>query len=172
MSGFSIMDIQPFFRVFASQTNTCPCPIEAPHQENKMNTVTVATNTPDFRHERSALRDALYYAERDHDRKLKKHFKLADDEHKTVKAKLDAIKAGKYVVIDEKKIDDEEYGEWRWIESAIRFRDPEVKEDKAGYRKAHEVMNAEAERIRTDIVVLPPEKALETLRKFESKTFH
>lgn len=93
---------------------------------------------------------------------------------KTPSELVEYIKAGKYVLKHEEDLEDDcdfsssefYYSPWRYIQ----FRDPEVKEDRAGYEKACKALEKLYDDTKDEIIVKNPEDALAALRQFESTT--
>lgn len=126
---------------------------------------------PTFERERIALRDAMWSAVNAKDAAINKHFGIVDERPTTPKGIVEAIKAGKWTYVDEETCDD--IGEWDgWMNPLRGLRFTEVKEDKAGAKKAHEAMRVARDALATDIAVLDPKEGLVALRKFEEKKFH
>jgi hypothetical protein len=96
--------------------------------------------------------------------KLAREFGMADDDAPTTfKDFLERIKKGKYVMSDKIK---EDQKLWH-PEQYIRWRDPAVKEDQAGYEAALEKFNKQMRDTIDEIYVLTPEEGLKALRKLE-----
>lgn len=103
--------------------------------------------------------EMVFYA-KDHD--LRKTFGLEDDEYPyDPKDMVKRIQDGKFVLEEGK------HGS-----SRILWRDPELKEDKEGYKAAKEKMEVGYTKVTDDIMVLYPDQGLESLRTFEAETFH
>lgn len=99
---------------------------------------------------------------------LQKDFGLVDDERPTTAKELIArITEGKFQV-SEDKMERDSYSPIDYF----RWRDPSVKEDKAGYDTAINTMKAAKTEVEDTIMVGTPSDALTALKAFEGKTFH
>lgn len=94
---------------------------------------------------------------------------------KTPAELVEYIKTGKYVFKHEEDLEDDDFGSsefyyspWRYIQ----FRDPEVKEDRAGYEKACKALEKLYDDTKDEIIVKNPEDALAALRQFESTSIN
>ncbi len=129
------------------------------------------STVPCFTRERDALRSAMWSASHTKDQALQKHFGIVDDRPTTPKGVVEAITAGKFTYVDEETCDD--IGEWDgWMNPLRGLRFTAVKEDKAGYKKAAEVMRVARDALEIDIAVMEPKEGLAALRKFEGHKFH
>ncbi len=165
MSGFWINPL--YFNNFAHFEATPTSTLAQKEKETNMDKSTV----PCFIRERDALRSAMWSAVAAKDSAINKHFGIVDDRPVTPKGVVEAIKSGKFTFVDEKTCDD--IGEWdSWMNPLRGLRFTEVKEDKAGAKKAHEAMRAARDALDTEISVLDPKEGLAALRKFEEKKFH
>lgn len=94
---------------------------------------------------------------------------------KTPAELVEYIKTGKYVFKHEEDLENDDFGSsefyyspWRYIQ----FRDPEVKEDRAGYEKACKALEKLYDDTKDEIIVKNPEDALAALRQFESTSIN
>ena len=105
--------------------------------------------------------------------KMRQTFGLDDDqEPETLKDFFQRIKDGKYVIpTDETALNRRHWSTSRILEE-IRWRDPAVKEDEAGYQAARDKMFAALQDTKDEIIVKTPAEGLESLRAFQAKTFN
>lgn len=143
--------------------------------------VTMNTNAPNAElvkreHLLNSLSAAFYPKEME----LQKHFGLVDDDRpKTFKEFLERLKAGKYVQVKRNHLDDEydyeddedDFNPYNPM-SNLRWRDPKVKEDKAGFDKARESLRAALSKLNRQVMIVDLDKALDMVEKFEEKKFH
>lgn len=109
--------------------------------------------------------ESISYSKR---QSLKKQFGLCDDNVPTTFTELLArIQAGKFTIKDE----DKDKAAYYYGMGYIRWRDPAVKEDHEGFKKAVDAMNAAYNIASDDIRIQTPEEGLKTLRAFEAATF-
>lgn len=99
---------------------------------------------------------------------LRKAYGLQDDERpKTPREFLDRVTQGKFVISDENMNKNIYY-----FEDAVRWRDPSVKKDEAGFKLAA----TKVEDARTDsldeIMVKTPEQGLDILKAFKATAFN
>lgn len=112
--------------------------------------------------------DEIYSAKKD---EARKHFGLVDaPQPKTVKEFIDFIKEDKFTV--EEKYLDRKLPYTGYAPEFIRFRDPSIKEDQAGYDAFKDAASKALKTLKDDIVILDPKEGLEKLREFEAATFH
>lgn len=139
---------------------------------------TVAVNTADTsaQDQRSYLRDRLHSLYYEKYNELEKQFGLVDDDSPTTaKEVVERIQAGKYMLPkDEDNKNDKKkdlysilYGHGK---NVIRWRDPDLKEDKEGFEAAAKTMKAEWQKAKDTIVIASPADGLEALRAFEAYT--
>lgn len=106
------------------------------------------------------LLDSLYQTAEEKDLDLRKQFGLKDDDAPTnPKELVERIKAGKFTLPDETKR--------RYHYSAldgIRWRDPDLKEDQAGYEAAWNAFRKAKETAHEDIMIKDGEAGLAALR--------
>lgn len=118
------------------------------------------------------VRDQMDYLRRrlDNVRQAKKDtakvtFGLVDeDAPKNFKELQERIASGRYVA--DEKLEDYNYGPLY----AVRWRDPSLKEDSAGYREFKRKLEKLYDRAKDDIRILDVKDGLEALRTFESAT--
>lgn len=114
------------------------------------------------------LKNRLWAIEMEKENELLKAYGLKDDASpETVKDLVQRIKDGKYTVSKEYETKPSIYPA-----GLIRWRDPEMKEDPEGYETARKTLTKAYKDAEDEIVVLPPEKGLETLRAFQAMTFN
>lgn len=99
---------------------------------------------------------------------LHKAYGLRDDERpKTPREFLDRITQGKFVVSEDNMNKNIYY-----FEDAVRWRDPSVKKDEAGYKlAATKVQDAQSDAI-DEIMVKTPEQGLDVLKAFKATAFN
>lgn len=99
---------------------------------------------------------------------LQRDFGLVDDERPTTaKELITRITEGKFKVSAD-KMEKDSYSPMDYF----RWRDPSVKEDRAGFNTALVNMNEAKTEVQDTIMVGTPADALTALKAFESKTFH
>lgn len=105
----------------------------------------------------------------DKEDQLYKHFGLRDDDPpQTAKEIVDRILAGKFILPSDEKFKDYGWGPWR----GLRWRDPNLVEDRPAFEKAREAM-FKAQGDTEDIIqTLSPEEGLKALNDFKAMTFH
>lgn len=110
--------------------------------------------------------DDIYYVKKTEARKT---FGLEDTpQPKTVKEFIEFIKNDKFTV-EEKYLD--RRATPYCATDYIRFRDPSIKEDQAGYDAFKDAISKALKTLKDDIVILDPKEGLEKLREFEAATF-
>lgn len=128
-------------------------------KEEEMN-----TETQDQRHYLARQLQSVGYAK---DIEMMKSFGLTDDPYPRKGSELlDRIKAGKYILRDEKSV--------KWAESALDYfewRDPAIVKDQDGFDEAHKVM--QKSKLDTDrtIQIAAPADGLAALKAFEAMSF-
>lgn len=123
-------------------------------------TSTETERTKDF------LNSRLSQAFSEKDDELIKAFHLRADPPENEEDQVKRILAGEYEFEDR---------DCSWSGRKYKkliWRNPKTPADKAGYDVASAKLNAACEAAREDVKVLAPEKGLETLRAFQSATFH
>lgn len=137
-------------------------------EEKKMNTI--AMNV-DVNHEAiSTIKDERdYLASRTIDiysqkkSSLKKNYGLVDDDTpKDAEEIVARINAGKYIIEDTKT--------WRGVEKTFRWRDPAMKEDKAGYDASKITLQKLLQDTRDAIYIKPSIDGLAAVQAFEAAT--
>lgn len=102
------------------------------------------------------------------DQQARKDFHMDDDTAPSTPEELiERITTGKYALIPEK--DRRSY--WSAM-NCIKWRDPKFPADKDGYTAAEEKLDKLYDAAKDEIIVYDPEKALASLRAFESATLH
>src|SRR5260221_13942338 len=130
-------------------------------KEKEVNMDTV----PNFTREREALRHAMWSASNIKDSEINKHFGIVDDRPVTPKGVVDAIQAKNFTYVDEETCDD--IGEWDgWMNPLRGLRFTKVKEDKAGYKKAAEVMRVNRDTLENNIAPIEPKESPPALPQF------
>lgn len=100
----------------------------------------------------------------------KKTFGLEDSpQPKTLAEFIQFIKDDKFTV--EEKYLDRRVSVYCAVDY-IRFRDPSIKEDQAGYNTFKDTLKKAYAELQDDIAILEPKEGLEKLRAFEAATFH
>lgn len=121
--------------------------------------------TTETERQKAHLECRLSSAECDHRQKFVVDFHLYDDPSPVDGEDLvKRVMEGKYEL---KEV--ERYG---MKSKEIRWRDPAKPIDRAGFDAANDKLQALAKTTRDEIVIFPPEKGLESLRNFQSATFH
>jgi hypothetical protein len=105
---------------------------------------------------------------------LERKYGLTDEEApKTAQEVVDRIKAGRFVFKDNTIKDDPNwYGRYFEPTRYLRWRSPDVKEDKAGFEAAMAKLQAKYAHLKDSIYVDSPTVAKSNLHEFESATFH
>lgn len=99
---------------------------------------------------------------------LAKAYGLQDeDSPKNAKDLVARIQSGKYILPEDKY----DYYNHNPTEN-IRWRDPELKEDKDGFKAAEHLLDVAFNDTRLAILVNEPIKGLDILREFKAKTFN
>jgi hypothetical protein len=123
--------------------------------------------TSDIQRTRDYLNDRVSSIFWKKDDELRRQFGLIDDDRpETVTDLLARIAAGKFTISEDKK-DSVDYDPIRFI----KWRDPSVKEDQAGYRLAHAASEKQSTAIRDAIAVLDPKDALAAVQAYEAWTY-
>lgn len=129
--------------------------------ETDVNTNRDVANSKDYLASRLS---AIYHAK---DHALRKDFGLDNDnEPRDGKEMVERILAGKYVLKTLKSCWDSTTSE------QIIWRDPAIKEDRAGYKIAEKTLDDLRTKTKDEIKIFDPEKGLESLRAFETATIH
>lgn len=128
----------------------------------------IQTSSPE-QDARAHLRDRLRTVKYETQAKLRKDFGLDDDEApRTPKELAERLASGKFIV---KHANDEKQPSLYSVSSYIRWRDPAVKEDQAGYDKAKEKLSKAYTEAKDVIIVKSPEEGLKALQGFEKAKF-
>lgn len=126
----------------------------------------VDTPTTDIQQTRDYFANRILRISVDMHTKLEKQFGLRDDgAPQNFEEFLARIQSGKYIFTDEKRKTDTPY--WR---DHIRWRDPAMKEDLAGFRAAWEVFSKESSKANDAVMALSADKAMEAVQALESWT--
>jgi hypothetical protein len=127
----------------------------------------------------AAMREHLYYRlDRICEDKLDKLgniYGINDDPMPTSGEEIvKRIKDGHFIPRDEKQFNQPNayFYTNNGVLSAFRWRKPDLKEDKDGFRTAHEQLLKEKTTLSDSITIHEPVKALEEIRKFEDKKLH
>jgi len=114
------------------------------------------------------------FTEKDFD--LRKAFHLMDDDRPTsVKEFVQRIKDGKFTLPkdwDEEQDEDDCYFDLSDFVYALRWRDPAVKEDKAGYKAARETLSKAYDDAATTVMLKSLDDGLKAVEDFKAQTFH
>lgn len=128
-------------------------------------TATVITADSIEQNQRRTLRNFAYEAYEARKTAARKQFGMMDDEApQTMEELLARITAGKYV-LPEKYKDSSAYSAL----SYIKWRDPAIVEDKAGYKAAKADLNAAYEKIQLRLAILPLQDALAEVETYAAK---
>jgi hypothetical protein len=112
--------------------------------------------------QRRSLRDALYTAYRAKVQATKVQFGMIDDDRPGTATEIVArIQAGKFV-LDSKYADCDVYSPLEYI----TWRDPSIKEDKAGYKTARDALDAAHDALKLRAAVLPVADALAAVEAY------
>lgn len=155
-----------------------PCSPKPPQtrEEQNMQTLNIVTATSGAdtleRQQKSYLENRLYSARREQRDKMRAAFGLADDTApRTPQEMVDRITAGKYVFKNEDELadcsSDFYYTPWRYI----KWRDPAVKEDCAGFAEADKLLDKAVTDTMDAIMVKSPEEALTAIKELEATEF-
>lgn len=133
---------------------------------NQLNVVSTSANESLESSQRSYLSGRasdIYYEQ---NANLQRTYGLADDEYpENIGEALDRIVTGKFVISDKDRTRST-YA----LTDYIRFRDPAVKEDSAGYKVASEALMTKWTAVRDSAQLDPIADAKKVLQKFESTT--
>ena len=130
---------------------------------------TMATNNCTYNEvevQRSFLRNEATNIHSNHNRELRKAYGLRDDDPpRTLDDAVQRIKADKF----EENKQAPSYLAWS---DKIRWRDPTVKEDNAGYEAAETLLDTQYKDVKRTIVIKSPDEGLSAVLDFEKATFH
>lgn len=123
--------------------------------------------------ERSYLNTRLGDIGRTKRDELKRQYGLMDDKAPATAAEfVDRIKKGLFVVTKQARFDEDGiYSAKDAFSNSTRWRDPSVKEDKEGYKKAEAVLDKALTDTLDTIRILAPEAGLKALKDFEAQSF-
>jgi hypothetical protein len=123
--------------------------------------------------ERTYLTNRLNEIERDKKHDLQRQYGLEDDKApKTAAEFVDRIKKGLFVVRKPERFEEEGlYSATDAFSRSTRWRDPSVKEDKEGFKKAEEKLNKVFKEALDTIKILPSVDGLNALKDFETQSF-
>lgn len=142
-------------------------------KETTMTTAVTIEANYDLRNQRHALDDALYSTESEKREELRDFFHLNDDKPPRNPVELvERIQAGKFMIPEVEAVKSKEGKSYYDPYNHIRWRDPAVLEDKAGFEAASAQLSADAEAVRLDLAILDPKDGLKALRDFQAKTYH
>ncbi len=151
--------------------------VNAMHCYQMPTNTTVQLNAPaEYNAEREArehLRERLHVTFHAKDRELSKKFGLMDEAApRTTKDMVARIKEGKFTLSKyaEDQEDDEgcDYNDMYDVVRHIRWRDPAVKEDRAGYKAAYAELSKAHDAAKDAIMVGTPAEGLKALQEFEA----
>lgn len=135
-------------------------------------TANATTSAPD-QSKRDFLGSELYTAFYGKEEALRKTYGLDEDESpKTPKEYVKRIQDGKFVLTKcAELIEEDDYFDSYVINRYITWRDPAVKEDKAGFKTALALVEAARKDTARTITIGTPEEGLAALKAFEAQTF-
>jgi hypothetical protein len=165
------MNNNPILTMIDLMACTISPPVALKATSNKEKNMNVITERAAHADERAHLRHRAWGINFDKARAAERHFGLVDDEFpKTPKEFTERIAAGKFIFRDKDKADKEVWsGD---ILRTIRFRDPDKKEDRDGFKAEGERREKVYATLTDKIAILEPKDALKAMEEFEGKTFH
>lgn len=95
-----------------------------------------------------------------------------DDSPRSLKDFFARINAGKYIIPTDEKALTREYWGLSDVVDEIRWRDPAVKEDQAGFDAAVKAVRKAQNDAADEIIVKTPVEGLQVFRDFQAKTFN
>jgi hypothetical protein len=123
--------------------------------------------------QRNYLKNRLYTVFEEKDRELGRKYGVEDDVYPQTWGELiDRIAKGRYVLPQENKDDSYEHHSLLDINYMIRWRDPDLKADKEGYKIVKNKMREAKQAALDKISILDPKEGLNVLNEFEKATFH
>jgi hypothetical protein len=150
-------------------TGTFNIPVQAQEKENSMYSNACATVVNAGRtmeqDQRQYLSDRLFDVTQDKVIELRKKFGLYDERPETPEDIVERIKSDKFV-IPERDNNVCFYNAWE----QIQWRDPAIKRDAEGYRKALEALDKSKTPVRDAIRLKSIEEGLKAIQDFEAAT--
>lgn len=122
------------------------------------------------REQRNYLDNRIYLTTEAKDIELSRAYGLLDDGHpKSAEEMIQRITEGKYILRPNNE-DEDGWGHYAW--ERIRWRDPAMKEDRAGYKAAMATVSAARQKVQDHARLSPIDVAFKVFEEFEATTFH
>jgi hypothetical protein len=120
------------------------------------------------------LSSRAYEAREEHDKVLRKHFHIDnDDEPTTIGEFLSRIKNDQFVLKDPESKDKPGFYSWHQCpQYFLKWRNPEIEADQTGYAAADSKLEEAFGILMDEIIVFEPNDGLDALNNFREATFH